>query len=201
MVEQEITLELLKKAFYRNIIQLPTGAVRFVAKVERWDSDSDCGAAGNSHKTIFAPASWDDDYNLVLSLATDGRTYPVFDLDTQAAIDLAAIDFATSTNHHLVCVPSSSNGHAYSEIPTDFGKYMNLLTGDGPLANEGYWTMNHLKGYAGLRPPWISKIWGDEFPPTRALQPMYYHRFDWDGIDLEPPEPEGISLADLFGDD
>jgi hypothetical protein len=184
----EITLVQAKKLFWENVVS-PPNVRRAVCKVLVWGDYSNGGQDYGDYK-LFFPTSWDDDYDMVTTLGDNGWTYPIYDLDTPGAYTKHTESFKS------LVAPSSTNWHSYDNWPTKWSEYCERLK----VVNEPYWVMNASKGWAGLRAPWIAK---NGIAPTRWKNPDNWINFNKSDLEsyLEPEEPQGVSLADLFGDE
>lgn len=193
----ELPLNVAKKIFFENVIEVGIESGhprRLVAKVERWGGGSRGGEHG--YYNIFVPENWDDDYDLVLTLATDGMTYPVYDCDDTEQRRLALVSGCMIT-------PSNKNWGAWSSWPEEWSEFLAKLE-DHP--NEGYYAMNATRGWCALRPPWVPK---DDVPSVRWKNRNEWSGFIWDRYEQYlgeeekevPEELRGVSLNDLFGED
>lgn len=188
-----VTLEEVKHAYWNRCIagtDPVTGAPykRFVAR-----SEFMAESRGNTHQSmpIWEPKSPDDDFNLVLSLCTDGMHRPLVDVDE--------FTYEYSTKERLPgtkmfarsVVPSTSHWHVYHHYGVDFNRQLKLLD-----SNASYKDNVQRAGFASLRPPWVSKGW---------MEPSFY-RSEYHGFeesDWLPPVPKDdgkIGWEDLFNE-
>lgn len=118
-----------------------------------------------------------DEYNLALSLCSDGCHRPVIDLD----FDKKDLEFMPGEDRvrlfivhqgsklevvvpgKCVVVPSTNHCHLYSDAKMSFDSYVNLL-GEFPGDDvPKYRTNTMADGFGALRPPWVKK--GDDRTP------------------------------------
>jgi hypothetical protein len=158
------TLEQLRRAYHDRVIRVGSNRnhVRMVGHCELKDYDGN-GESGKLTKLWFPDKDFEKndgklDYNLVFSLASDGRHYLVADRDNPVR--------GYSSN---IWVPSSTNWHEYGTMPLTWEKVL-----EHNVSNGGYYAQIHRSGMAGVRPPWILK---DE---EQGLWPMNRYK------DIEP---------------
>jgi hypothetical protein len=203
-----VTENQLKETFWNNVISLPDGHRRLVAYADlSGDSDREGATPGMN---IFVPQSPFDEFDLVLSLGTDGQHRVTVDWDNASGDDPhAAIAHYASIRplgkrppRAAIATPSTDHWAIWGTGSVSFPRLMEAHE----KSNPGYWTMNHDKGYCALRPPWKNK-WQIPF------EDMIQHRFDrapdkdmfagldWTSQEEEvPPPPEGVSLEELFAE-
>jgi hypothetical protein len=181
------TYEQLRRAYHDRVIRVGSNRnhVRMVGHCELKDYDGN-GESGKMIKLWFPDKDFEKndgklDYNLVFSLASDGRHYLVADRDSPVR--------GPSSN---IWVPSSTNWHEYGTVPMDWGKVM-----DANNTNLGYLKQISRSGMAGVRPPWILK---DE---DVGLWPMnkYKDIEPWTYEAKELPESPELAWEQLWEDD
>lgn len=144
----------------------------------------------NRTMQIWTPESVDEDFNLVLSLCTDGRHRTLVDLDATTC-DSIPVRLSGSRLYGISVVPSTSHWHIYSHHGVTFEKQLKALVG-----NEKYLDHTKCAGFASLRPPWIHKGWAE---------PVYYksefHGFEDSDWVTPVPESDGkVGWEELFGE-
>ena len=121
---------------------------------------------------MFEPSHPEQDFNIVLSLCTDGTHRPLFDLDYPLS-DMNTSERRGRTQTYLifegsnklildlqgttVMVPSTSHRHAYNNMALSFEEYVKLLKKLPGKDAENYRYCVESQGYGGLRPPWVKK--------------------------------------------
>lgn len=189
-----LTLDECKKVFWENVIELPRGEKRLVAKVDSWGEYD--GKESMSSQRLFVPNSPHQEFDLVLSLATDGKYYPCMDLDTtEQRIIAIGLGFRVT--------PSWNNWHGWRQRPVK--NWDECVLAMDKFGNDAYYAMNGLKGWNGLRPPWVSK--NGNVPDRWKLRENYWS-LNWDKYDAgnyssgDPePESDGVTLEDLFAEE
>lgn len=177
-----------RESFYENVIVCPEpGVKRLVMKrdlvaaqraVIKGDGDYifQMELEEKIEQRMWVPTGPDDnDYNLVLSLCTDGLHRPVFDLD----FERDQLQFQTDKNTRTQCrayvthdgsrtelrfpsgesyvFDSTNHCHLYIQRPslfTEYLAYLEMVPGD-----DGYKYMSNVRrrGFGALRPPWVKK--------------------------------------------
>jgi hypothetical protein len=174
--------EMDKDTFWRQVM-CGDGWQRFVAKTELVSVEvTDVEEGGysdvvtrrleeNIEFKLFVPETVDDDYNLVLSLCTDGAHRPVLDLD----FGKDALQFkpgSETTRFYVtdggsrsevtvpgvgVVVPSTNHCHLYTDVPLSFRAYVELLQQVPGDDARKYASNVSVQGFGSARPPWIRK--------------------------------------------
>lgn len=186
-----VTLEEAKHAYWNRCIAGTDPVTRKPYKrfVANKKTLGDYGKTSNV-MDIWEPKSVDDDYNLVLSLCTDGQHRTLIDVDDveygKPPLKLPGSElFATSV------VPSTSHWHVYMHHGVSMRIQLKYLE-DNPKYLENV----KKTGFASLRPPWISKGW---------MEPVFYksefHGFlDEDWLPPVPKDDGKIGWEDLFNE-
>ena len=139
---------------------------------------------------IWEPQSVDEDFNLVLSLCTDGKHRPLIDVDQPTCpAPLKVLRLPGSGLYGTSVVPSTSHWHIYHHYGTGFTAQLDFLKD-----NPDYLANVQRAGYASLRPPWVFKAWAE---------PVWYrsefHGFEDTDWVAPVPESDGkIGWEDLF---
>ena len=162
----------LKYSFYQQVVRLPyLDHKRLVAKSTNVRGND--SYASSDDLTIFVPSSWQDEYDLVLSLGTDGHHHMLIDWDNEARhMDEQPLSWpANVLVSEMIAVRSTTNWHAWSHKTVGFDKIMRVHR---ELGNEAYAAMNVYRGYCGLRPPWLTKH-GEvtDFPENYFVNPVH----------------------------
>jgi hypothetical protein len=140
---------------------------------------------------IWAPTTPDDEFNLVLSLCTDGKHRTLIDVD-ETTYDKPPFRLTGSQLYGASVVPSTSHWHVYHHHGVTLQTQIKYLDG-----NEKY--ADHVKraGFAALRPPWIHKGWAE--PVWYRSEFHGFEESDWETIPV--PESDGkIGWEELFGE-
>jgi hypothetical protein len=122
------------------------------------------------------------DFNLVFSLASDGKHYLVADRDKPER------PMGTSN----ILVPSTTNWHEYGTVGMTW-EQIRYVNSD----NQGYYDQITRSGLAGLRPPWVFKNEEDDLKPMQAYRDLE----PWKYMDSPTPEKETLAWDDLGWDD
>lgn len=146
----------------------------------------------SSDLKIWVPESVDEDFNLVLSLCSDGQTRPCLDIDETTA---------TFSSAAWKAVPSTEHIHGYMNSPVPFHEFQAEANRVNPK-----WA-KHVSdhGYATLRPPWISKYEHDagDVVLVRGAGNVdnYWGFLPYSFAITEPPVPAGTAWDDLGWDE
>lgn len=189
---EKITLEHAKWIMWNNVIDLGKGHRRMVAIVDEWGGKDydDGGGMEMGHYTLYTPQNYLEPYDLILTLGTDGHTYPVYDWDRRTQPEV-------NETSQIMYVPSSHNWHAYENRKMSWSVYVERHRAMLP-DNRAYVMMNEHKGWAGLRPPWEHKYYDGEWETFSASNKRHWLNFNMEGFKQPPPDTQGKSLAELF---
>lgn len=140
--------------------------------------------------SIWEPQSIDEEFNLVLSLCTDGYHRTLIDVD-QVTYHKSPLRLPGSGLYGTSAVPSTSHWHIYHHYGSSFQTQVEYLKD-----NPKYQGHTKRAGYAALRPPWVSKGWAE---------PVWYrsefHGFEDADWDVPVPQSDGkMGWEDLFGE-
>ncbi len=180
----------LKRLFYNQIIVQPDLDVwgrpvkRFVARAMLPESNS--GGDEPTPIQVFVPEPGDD-YDLVMSLCTDGQHRFLLDWDAGC--------MGWEPRSGDIIVPSSRNFHVYNSEPIDYDHLMRKHTAIG---NVGYRDMNRHKATCGLRPPWKSKRGSFGTDSSVVTNRECYMNFKWEDVDDVEDSGSGVTLDELF---
>jgi hypothetical protein len=193
-------LEIVKQAFFEKVLTIPNPygqkpTHRFVAWATKLDGDYGQGRILEIWNPNDRPAQ---PYNLVLSLASNGKHYPLIDWDSPdrpvAKPGETPLGVVLSTSN-IWFRSGSGNWHGYCngyncDAPTAALVAKHPFVLEAP--NVSYM---HVKrnGYATLRPPWLPKGGWQETPLPDAFPDGFL-----DGI--QQPEPERNAWEELFND-
>lgn len=194
----KVPMSMTRQAFYDDVICVQPDVKRLVAKRDMeiadellkaqiedrfTDKKSDDGYTmiriENEIQTetrLWVPEGADDDFNLVLSLCSDGLHRPVFDLDfpkDQMAFDLKPPTSGLAHRAYIIhqgsrtefkfpsgqiwVFDSTNHCHVYSSAPMMWEDYTELLAGVPGEDARKFLRNVTSKGYGGLRPPWVRK--------------------------------------------
>tara|TARA_R110000744_G_scaffold938_3_gene3442 strand:- start:1470 stop:2111 length:642 start_codon:yes stop_codon:yes gene_type:complete len=192
-----LDLEIVKQAFFEKVVTLPNPYTnqpdhRFVAWAEKLD-----GEYGEANiRAIWNPNDRRDrPYNLVLSLASNGKHYPLIDWDSPTKPDAGTPGTGlVGSSQNIWFRSGSGHWHAYCNgYGTDLSMTGQLaeqpLTDDKP---NPYAKHVMRQGYASLRPPWMPK------GKSMSKQPDAIPEGFLDG--LAPSQPDRGSWEELFND-
>jgi hypothetical protein len=199
-------LEIVKQAFFEKVLTIPTFSDqqplhRFVAWATKLDEDY-----GNAKiHTIWNPnEKRDRPYNLVLSLASNAKHYPLIDWDLPDKPVAKPGEPTLGVVHSSANIwfrSGSGNWHGYCNGYAATAQVAGLIAehphSDGK-PNE-YAKHVKLNGYAALRPPWQPKggLGVPWVPRTDDALPDGF----LDGIiPPGPPQPERNAWEELFND-
>lgn len=180
-IQGPLTLAQVKEAFWTQIINVGKGVKRLVAHSR--NVQENFKYTESDRLQLWVPESRDDQFNLVLSLCTDGRHRFLMDVDDPAK--------EKALPERYIRTPSTRNAHYWGSNIISYPTLMALAKD----VNDGYWEANKDKSFAGLRPPWVVKP-GSE-GELREFSTDQFKRLKF--ADVEP-EPEGIGWEDLFNE-
>jgi hypothetical protein len=206
MPNEHVPLGLLRQAFFEKVICVAS-VKRFVAYAPGLNQSEGYGASAKIER-IWVPNHADEPYNLVLSLATNGRHYPLLDWDRPERPTLEgrapSLFLGDQKNVHWFR-SASGNWHAYAQMSFNFSNQ--VTTAKFPVDEDWedeqlgkipgsklnqYHTHVEKNGFAALRPPW----WGKAgVKPYMVFDDAIPEGF-LDGI--KEPEPEKTPWEELF---
>ena len=187
--EGQPTLAELQRAFHDRVIRVgsnrnQTRMVGYASGLHEYDKDYP--PEPRIDRVWFPSVEYDEGdgrkFNLVFSLASDGRHYLVADRDDPKR------PMGTSN----ILLPSTSNWHEYGRYPMSWERVLQHNE-----SNPGYLKQIAKSGLAALRPPWIFKNNDGE------LKPMHWYRDiePWLYPDKPAPEKETLTWEELGWDD
>ena len=196
----------VKQAFFKKVLTIHHGgrsaakAHRFVAWADRLDNEY---SPDSRIRSVWNPSVEPErEYNLVLSLASNGDHYPLIDWDKPEKPGPEMTDLGVLKDPRTIWVRSGSgHWHGYINfLQTDL-KVTTMLAGHPHIITDEKVERNpyegHVKkiGYACLRPPWLPKgglpgILAQHFPD--ALPEGFL-----DGVDVTPKQD---AWEELFND-
>lgn len=184
-----VTLEQVKQAYWARCVNgmdpvSRTPYKRLVANqmnLGNYEDKSDV-------MSIWEPQSVDEEFNLVLSLCTDGKHRVLIDVDRPTYAQ-PPLRLPGSSLYGTSAVPSTSHWHIYHHYGATFSAQLDSLAG-----NDGYLANVKRAGFAALRPPWVYKGWAEP-----AWYRSEFHGFeDTDWVPSVPQTDGKIGWEDLF---
>jgi len=198
----------IRQTCYDNVVCLSDAHKRFVAHAPDLGDYKDGAPSGADNTTLFVPESPFDDFDLVMSLGTDGRHRLTLDWDRPDIDTLIGSDtigtIATISGHRvrprdLVVTPSTSNYHVWSNRESFSWKNITDMLAHDLVGNPKYAEVNTTKGWCALRPPWKTKdpYANSNWDVDRVAR---FRNFNWQNATGELPV-ETTGWDDLFGED
>lgn len=187
---QEIDEFQLRRAFHANVVAPDIGVVRMVGYAPKLD-ENDYDSSTSKMKLWFPEEEYDPkapEYNLVFSLGSNGRHYPIHDLD---------VEDRPGPAWGSVLIPSTHHWHRYHAISCEWN---DLLAGLDLIDNPKYKEMVVKTGFNAARPPWIEKKKGGE-PALKRFIDDYKDIEPWLFKDTPPPENEYAGWDALWDDE
>jgi hypothetical protein len=199
-------LEIVKQAFFEKVLTIPILShqqphYRFVAWATKLDEDY---GDAKIHAIWNPNENRDRPYNLVLSLASNGKHYPLIDWDlpdrpTEEPGKPTLGVVGSSSN--IWFRSGSGNWHGYCNgYATSFTTAVLIAQHPHVDEKDNEYAKHVLRaGYATLRPPWLPKggLGVPWVPRTDDAMPDGF----LDGIiPPGPPEPERNAWEELFND-
>jgi hypothetical protein len=187
--EQSPTLAELQRAFHERVIRIgsnnrQTRMVGYASGLQEYDKDYP--PEPRIDRVWFPSVNYEENegrkFNLVFSLASDGRHYLVADRDQPSR------PMGTSN----ILLPSTSNWHEYGRYPMSWERVL-----EANINNPGYHKQIAKSGLAGLRPPWIFKNDDGELKSMQAYRDIE----PWTYPDKPAPEREVLAWEELGWDD
>ena len=193
-----------KRDFWDKVIRVGPHETRLVAKTDlnaklpEDDPEENFGSYSSPKKRqieakvpfkLWVPATPEDDFNLVLSLCTDGCHRPVVDLDfpkdklsfkddSSLSRVLMYVDDGRGGRQQIifkgavVVFPSTNFAHLYTDVPMTFSEYTDLL-GEIPGEDASAYRTNTVNaGFGALRPPWVKKGDSSNGPSGGEFDPV-----------------------------
>jgi hypothetical protein len=190
--------KLIRQAFFEKVLTIEGFSLthRFVAWADKLDSEYGKGKI----RSIWNPnEDKEREYNLVLSLASNGKHYPLIDWDRSERPPKDENLGLIADDKTIWFRSGSGNWHGYINHFSGSLRTTILVAQHPRIKDEG--TDNefarHVEraGYATLRPPWQPK--GGNLASSLFLPDGIPEGF-LDG--LTPPEPERNAWEELFND-
>jgi hypothetical protein len=196
-----LDLEIVKQAFFEKVLTIPNPygqkpAYRFVAWATKLDGDygeAKIRAIWNPKDRPTKP------YNLVLSLASNGKHYPLIDWDLpfrplpveEGGEPLGVVN----STENIWFRSGSGNWHAYCNAFACDAADAAMVAKHPFVLHEPnkYYTHVARNGFATLRPPWLPKGGWQETPHPDTFPAGFL-----DGI--QQPKPERNAWEELFND-
>jgi hypothetical protein len=193
-------VEVVRQAFFEKVLTIhnPYNSNEPVYRFVAWAKKLDEEYGEAKILAIWNPNDHrDKPYNLVLSLVSDGKHYPLIDWDLPDKPEANSNGLAGSSQN-IWFRSSSGNWHGYCNgYAASFS--LACRVAEQPVVDgtpNKYAEHVRKQGYAALRPPWMPKI-GKKFPWLTVPLDVLPEGF-LDG--LTPSEPERDAWEELFND-